>query len=163
MKDGKIATTGTELGQSWRVAEIPGCVHGCNGPCPDCDISQKVQYETNQYCGLLQDPKGPFSNCFSVVDPSGFFQDCLYDVCLYKGQQAMQCKTLTAYTAACQDKGVKLGEWRSPSFCEIKCPANSHYDLCPTGCPATCDTLVPVAGCMELCHEGCSCNHDFIR
>uniref|UniRef100_A0A8C9SH70 VWFD domain-containing protein n=1 Tax=Scleropages formosus TaxID=113540 RepID=A0A8C9SH70_SCLFO len=156
MKDGEIAANGTELGQSWRVAEIPGCVHGCKGPCPDCDITQKVQYETNQYCGLLQDPQGPFSNCFSTVDPSGFFQDCLYDVCLYKGQNAMQCKTLTAYTAACQSKGVKLDEWRTPNFC------GDHYELCSGGCPATCDNLSPHIGCKELCQEGCTCNKSFI-
>lgn len=49
MNNGKQVATPEELGQSWRVAEIPGCVHGCkvNNHCPSCD------FETNEFCGKI--------------------------------------------------------------------------------------------------------------
>lgn len=117
MKDGKLAANAEELGQSWMVATIPGCVNGCTGPCPECNAAQREQYTTNQFCGLIADPSGPFRDCHSKVDPTGFLQDCIYDVCLYQGSGSMQCKTLTAYTAACQQKGAQLYSWRSAQFC----------------------------------------------
>jgi hypothetical protein len=120
MKNGKEAATAEELGQSWQVASTPGCVNGCTGPCPGCTASQKDQYNTNTYCGLISDPTGPFRDCHSVVDPAKFLNDCIYDVCLYQGRGSMQCKTMTAYTAACQLKGAKVYPWRSDTLCGKK-------------------------------------------
>lgn len=117
MRDGGQAKTTEALGQSWKVAAVPGCVDGCSGPCPGCNITQRDLYETSSYCGLIGDPTGPFRDCHALVDPAGFLSDCLYDVCLYQGSQNMQCKTLTAYTAACQLKGAKVYSWRSAQFC----------------------------------------------
>lgn len=117
MRNGKQAATPEALGQSWRVGKIPGCVDGCSGPCPGCNSTQKALYSTNTVCGLVNDPAGPFRDCHAKVDPTGFLKDCLYDVCLYEGSRNMQCKTLTAYTAACQLKGAKVYSWRSSQFC----------------------------------------------
>ncbi|MBN3317980.1 FCGBP protein, partial [Atractosteus spatula] len=162
MQNGRLASSASEFGQSWRVVDIPGCVHGCKGACPDCDVNQKQQYETDKFCGLLRDPKGPFRDCHAKVDPSGYFQDCVYDVCLYKGSKTVLCQAITSYTAACQEKGAKVYPWRSEKFCDAKCPANSHYEVCASGCPATCYSLAPPAGCQALCKEGCACNDGFI-
>lgn len=117
MRDGKQANTSEEFGQSWKVGTIPGCVDGCSGPCPGCNITQKALYSTNSYCGLISDPAGPFRDCHANVDPTGFFNDCLYDVCLYEGRGNMQCKTLTAYTSACQIRGATVYSWRTAQFC----------------------------------------------
>lgn len=117
MRNGKQAATSEALGQSWRVGTIPGCVDGCSGPCPGCNSTQKALYSTNTVCGLISDPAGPFRDCHAKVEPAGFLNDCLYDVCLYEGRRHMQCKTLTAYTAACQLKGAKVYSWRSSLFC----------------------------------------------
>eukprot|EP00063_Salmo_salar_P022787 XP_013997622.1 PREDICTED: IgGFc-binding protein-like [Salmo salar] len=162
MKDGKQAATAEEFGQSWRLTKIPGCVNGCKGPCPDCSITQRDQYMTNKYCGLISDPTGPFRDCHSKVEPMGFVQDCLYDVCLYQGKRNMQCNTLTAYTAACQEKGAMVYSWRSDKFCDAQCPANSHYSLCAQGCSATCQSLSAPTGCEALCKEECACDAGFL-
>ncbi|XP_035236114.1 IgGFc-binding protein-like [Anguilla anguilla] len=161
-KDGKVSANPTEFGKSWQVAEIPGCVHGCKGACPDCDITQKREYETNDFCGLLRDPKGPFRDCHANVDPSGAFQDCVYDVCLYKGRKDVLCKAITDYTRACQESGAKVYPWRSEKFCPTKCPLNSHYEVCGAGCPTTCQSLSPPLGCDSQCQEGCTCDEGFI-
>ncbi|XP_062384956.1 IgGFc-binding protein-like [Sardina pilchardus] len=121
MKNGQVAKSGADMGQSWRVAEIPGCLDACNGTCPDCDLTQKILYETNDYCGLLNNHTGPFRECMDVIDPSSFYQSCLYDLCLHQGKGSMQCKTLTAYTAACQAKGITVYPWRSAALCTDQC------------------------------------------
>ncbi|KAJ8332925.1 hypothetical protein SKAU_G00418210 [Synaphobranchus kaupii] len=161
-KDGQVSASPVNFGKSWRVAEIPGCVHSCKGACPDCDVTQMQEYETNAFCGLLRDSKGPFRDCHAKVDPSGAFQDCVYDVCLYKGRKDVLCQGIAAYTAACQESGAKVYPWRSEKFCPTKCASNSHYEVCSGGCPTTCQSLSPPLGCDSLCQEGCACDDGFI-
>ncbi|XP_032374142.1 IgGFc-binding protein isoform X1 [Etheostoma spectabile] len=161
-KNGDKPVSPADFGASWRVAEIPGCVDGCKGVCPDCDITQKVQYEKGDFCGLLRDPKGPFRDCHVKVDPAGFFEDCVYDVCLYKGRKDVLCQAITSYTSACQAVGAKVYSWRTSQFCEVKCSVHSHYEVCATGCPASCQSLIPPQGCQAQCVEGCSCDEGYI-
>lgn len=116
-KNGATPVRPVDFGKSWRVDEIPGCVDGCKGVCPDCDITQKKQYETGEFCGLLRDPKGPFRDCHAKVDPVGHFEDCVYDVCLYKGRKNVLCQAITSYTSACQAAGAKVYSWRTSQFC----------------------------------------------
>ncbi|XP_056154019.1 IgGFc-binding protein-like [Lampris incognitus] len=161
-RDDKQATSAESFGQSWKVATIPGCVNGCQGPCPVCNNTQKDRYKSDKYCGLIADPAGPFRDCHSKVSSSGFLEDCLYDVCLYQGSKNMQCKTLTAYTAACQLKGAKVYPWRSAHFCDATCPSNGHYELCVGGCPATCQASSAAPDCGAPCMEGCACDEGFV-
>lgn len=120
-KNGDKPVSPASFGASWRVAEIPGCVDGCKGVCPDCDITQKVKYEKGDFCGLLRDPKGPFRDCHAKVDPEDYFKDCVYDVCLYKGRKDVLCQAITEYTSACQAVGAKVYSWRTSQFCGKKC------------------------------------------
>ncbi|KAF7670088.1 hypothetical protein LDENG_00056670 [Lucifuga dentata] len=162
MRNGKQATSTEELGQSWKVSTIPGCVDGCSGQCPICNSMQRELYKTNSYCGLISDPTGPFRDCHSKVNPTAFLNDCLYDVCLYQGSKNMQCKTLTAYTAACQLKGATLYSWRSAQFCDAQCPSKSHYELCSNSCEGSCQNPSVLPGCTQ-CMEGCVCNEGLLR
>lgn len=116
-RNGNKPVKPTEFGTSWRVAEIPGCVEGCKGVCPNCDITEKVQYEKKEFCGMISDPKGPFRECHAKLDPAGYFQDCVYDVCLYKGRKDVLCQAITSYTSACQGVGATVYSWRTSQFC----------------------------------------------
>uniref|UniRef100_A0A3Q3M7C1 VWFD domain-containing protein n=1 Tax=Mastacembelus armatus TaxID=205130 RepID=A0A3Q3M7C1_9TELE len=98
-KNGDKPVSPADFGDSWQVAEIPGCVRGCEGVCPSCDTRKKAQYETGDFCGILTDPKGPFRDCHAKVDPAGFFEDCVYDVCMYNGKKDVLCQAITAYTS----------------------------------------------------------------
>ncbi|KAM9340233.1 IgGFc-binding protein-like [Symphorus nematophorus] len=149
MRDGKQAATSQELGQSWKVATLPGCVDGCSGPCPACNATQRATYSSSSYCGLISDPAGPFRDCHAKVDPAGFLSDCLYDVCLYQGSGNMQCKTLTAYTAACQLK-------------DAQCPSKSQYELCTSSCFRTCQTDATLSLCGSQCMEGFVCDEGYL-
>ncbi|KAM3613584.1 uncharacterized protein V6R79_001825 [Siganus canaliculatus] len=163
-KNGGAPVSPQNFGASWRVAEIPGCVNGCKGTCPNCDITQKVQYEKRDFCGILNDPKGPFRDCHAKLNPAGYFEDCVYDVCLYKGRKDVLCQAITSYTTACQEVGAKVYSWRTSSFCAVKCPVHSHYDVCAAACPATCQSLSlgPQPECKDQCEEGCLCDDGYI-
>ncbi|KAJ4930907.1 hypothetical protein JOQ06_025210, partial [Pogonophryne albipinna] len=161
-KNGDKPVLPADFGVSWRVAEIPGCVDGCKGVCPSCDITQKVQYEKGDFCGLLRDPKGPFRDCHAKVDPAAYFEDCVYDVCLYEGRKDVLCQAITSYTSACQAVGAKMYRWRSIHYCAVKCPVHSHYEVCAPGCPASCQSLIHLQGCEAQCAEGCSCDEGYI-
>lgn len=128
-KSGSRAVSAADFGNSWKVAEIPGCVGGCKGVCPQCDINQKVQYEQKNFCGIIKDPSGPFRHCHSNVDPAEFFEDCVFDVCLFKGREDVLCDAIASYTDACQNKGAKVYEWRKSQFCGEKSEYFSKISL----------------------------------
>ncbi|XP_056329790.1 IgGFc-binding protein [Danio aesculapii] len=158
-----LAYGAMEFGASWLVAQIPGCAHGCTDNCQTCDPSKMSLYGTSDYCGLLRDPQGPFRNCHTVLNPGAFFEDCVYDVCLYEGRRDILCQAITAYASSCQAMGKTISPWRSAEFCGVQCPLHSHYELCGSGCEVTCESLAPPAGCRSLCMEGCVCDQGFIR
>lgn len=44
----------------------------------------------------------------------------------------------------------------------LRCPANSYYDPCMTGCPATCVDRQAPQNCSKPCMEGCACTSGFL-
>lgn len=120
-KNGDKPVPASEFGNSWQIGEIPGCVGGCKGVCPKCDINQKVQYEQKDFCGIINDPSGPFRECHAKVSPAEYFEDCVFDVCMYKGRKDVLCEAVASYTEACQNEGAKVLNWRTSQFCGEKC------------------------------------------
>ncbi|KAF7242404.1 IgGFc-binding protein, partial [Varanus komodoensis] len=162
MKDGTRATDEIQFADSWKVKEVPGCSAGCTTDCPVCKEAEKQVYKGDQFCGILIKKDGPFRQCHKVLDPSSYFDDCVFDTCQYKGHQDTLCSAISAYVTACQAQGIQIGPWRSSSFCSLPCPRNSHYDLCGNGCPATCHQLSPPETCDASCAEGCFCDPGFL-
>lgn len=119
-KNGDKPVSPIEFGTSWQTAEIPGCVNGCKGVCPSCDITQKVLYEKKDFCGIIKDPNGPFRDCHAKVDPADYFEDCVFDVCLYHGRRDVLCQAIASYTSECQANGAKVYTWRTTQFCGEK-------------------------------------------
>ncbi|XP_069806404.1 IgGFc-binding protein-like [Dendropsophus ebraccatus] len=120
------------------------------------------EYKNEKYCGLISKPNGPFSQCYSIVDPTPFFSDCVFDACQYKGHPSSFCNAISLYVAVCQEAGVRLQEWRSPVFCSLYCLPNSHYELCGNSCPVTCHGLSSPTGCDSPCREACYCDDGYI-
>lgn len=116
-KNGDKSVSPPDFGNSWLVDTIPNCIGGCKGACPKCDINQKIRYEQKGFCGIIKDPSGPFRECHAKVSPDEYFEDCVFDVCLYKGRKDVLCQAVEAYTDACQSEGVKLYNWRTSQFC----------------------------------------------
>ncbi|KAH0631342.1 hypothetical protein JD844_005631 [Phrynosoma platyrhinos] len=145
MKDGTEASDETQFADSWRLKEIPGCSGGCTTDCPVCQETEKQIYKGDQFCGVLVRKDGPFRQCHEIIDPTTYFEDCVFDTCAYRGQHDILCNAITAYVTAC-----------------LTCPQNSHYELCGNGCPAMCNNDAFSHTCETSCVEGCFCDSGFL-
>ncbi|CAB1334085.1 unnamed protein product, partial [Coregonus sp. 'balchen'] len=154
MRDSQPAPNAPWLGESWRVAVVPGCSSGCQGTqCQACSDSEKNAYSTR--CGIIADKSGPFKECHAYV------VHCVFDVCAMDRDRGTLCKSIQAYAIACQLAGAQIQAWRSSSFCPVSCPANSHYELCSDTCGTSCASLVDSFTCSASCFEGCPCDVGF--
>uniref|UniRef100_A0A8C3H5H3 VWFD domain-containing protein n=1 Tax=Chrysemys picta bellii TaxID=8478 RepID=A0A8C3H5H3_CHRPI len=118
MRDGRVAPNATAFGQSWRVAETPDCTEPEKQECSNLAAIDRHQRKIQGECGMILSTAGPFRECHRKVPPEGYFQDCIYDYCFFRGQQAVVCQNLASYAAACQAAGVTIEPWRSNRFCE---------------------------------------------
>ncbi|KAM8804852.1 IgGFc-binding protein [Eudromia elegans] len=159
--DGEMETNSVDLGNSWQVYNDSSCLPD-DGHTPNCTTDEKQMIQSNEYCGLITDPEGPFQNCHSVIDPQSYSEACQYDLCELHLNDAALCQNLQAYADACQGAGVLLKPWRNATFCPPACPANSHYESCAAACPATCvDPTAPYT-CNLPCVEGCVCDSGYL-
>uniref|UniRef100_H0XHR7 Fc fragment of IgG binding protein n=1 Tax=Otolemur garnettii TaxID=30611 RepID=H0XHR7_OTOGA len=164
LPNGIAAPSVEAFGAAWRApSSSQGCGEGC-GPsgCPVCFAEETKPYESNKFCGLLRDPKGPFATCHALLSPSEYFRQCVYDLCAEKGDKAFLCRSLAAYTAACQAAGIAVKPWRTDSFCPLQCPAHSHYSVCTRTCQGSCAALSGLTGCTTRCFEGCECDDRYL-
>ncbi|KAK1151890.1 IgGFc-binding protein-like isoform X1 [Acipenser oxyrinchus oxyrinchus] len=121
-KNGQTALNPDAFGGSWKTGDVPGCVDGCQGSCPVCSDQEKWAYAGSGFCGRITDPSGPFRDCLGVVDPKRFFENCVYDVCIYKGLKSILCQSIASYVATCQEVGANIYPWRSKGFCGKSLP-----------------------------------------
>ncbi|XP_048357606.1 IgGFc-binding protein-like [Sphaerodactylus townsendi] len=127
MKDGTQAADEIQFADSWKVKDVPGCSAGCHDNCQVCKETEKQTYKSNKYCGVLIRNDGPFRQCHEATDPVSFFDDCVFDTCLYKGHHDTLCSAISAYATACQAQGIQVGQWRSASFCREAIRLNINY------------------------------------
>ncbi|TNN41391.1 Zonadhesin [Liparis tanakae] len=156
-RDGALTGNVNDFANSWQTEEDEdeSCIAGTK-PDPDCDPKLEAEVVKPDKCGKLKDPAGPFRDCVAVVDPTPFFQSCVYDMCRFSGQQSVLCDQLQAYTDACSSAGAKVHQWRTPAFCR------NSYTLCASSCPETCLGAVGPPGCQGVCVEGCECKPGFV-
>uniref|UniRef100_A0A8C5R253 VWFD domain-containing protein n=1 Tax=Leptobrachium leishanense TaxID=445787 RepID=A0A8C5R253_9ANUR len=162
MKNGTVATDEKQFGDSWKIGDINGDSPNCTRNPPQCSVTQKQKYVSDQYCGIITRSNGPFNECSSIVDPTPYLKDCVLDTCLHDGHPVSLCTAIGVYMFACQAAGVRVRDWRSDTFCPLSCPKNSHYELCGNGCPTTCYGLSAPVRCIAQCKEGCYCDNGFI-
>ncbi|XP_044847386.1 IgGFc-binding protein-like isoform X2 [Mauremys mutica] len=161
LPSGRTAPDVAAFGSAWEV-QIPGasCTDRCAGnSCPVCEEKKKEVFKGRNSCGLLRDPDSPFAACHGTVSPSVYFNNCLYDLCLGKGDSQVLCQSIHSYVTACQEAKVFIQPWRSASFCPVSCPVNSHYELCGNLCTTSCTR--DIMDCPETCAEGCQCDEGF--
>ncbi|KAF1605681.1 Zonadhesin, partial [Eudyptes chrysolophus] len=161
MPNGQQAADSNALGESWQV---PDNDSSCGVPLPPgpCSAEEEKVYRSDHFCGMLTARPGAFERCHTVINPQSYFETCLYDLCTLNGGQEVLCASLEAYADACQAAGVTLLPWRNATFCPLLCPANSYYDPCMTGCPATCVDQQAPQNCSKPCMEGCACTSGFL-
>lgn len=116
---GALAPNPVEFGQSWKVDDGDRfCWDDCHGECKSCPPEMASKYKAEPFCGWLsKETDGPFCQCHSVIDPSVFLENCVYDLCMNDGLKDVLCEALKSYADACQKQGVKVSDWRTPTGC----------------------------------------------
>lgn len=59
---------------------------------------------------------GLFKRCHSVVPPTPYFENCVYDMCATGGQTVALCQAIESYADLCAAAGVNIA-WRNSTFC----------------------------------------------
>nr|XP_036869692.1 IgGFc-binding protein [Manis javanica] len=169
--DGSQAGSPNEFGNSWEEA-VPGSPCAPPPTCrpgDDCSVELECKpelqekYKQQKFCGFLTSPTGPLAPCHKLIDPQGPLQDCVFDLCVGSGNESILCSNIQGYVSACQAVGGHIGPWRTDSFCPMKCPPNSHYELCADTCSLGCSALSAPPQCPESCAEGCQCDPGFLN
>ncbi|KAK9394610.1 IgGFc-binding protein [Crotalus adamanteus] len=163
LPDGMVISDVIVFAAAWKIPTlgIP-CSDGCSGKnCPIC-TEEKINFlKQRSFCGLLTASDGPFASCHGVVNPISYLNHCVFDMCIGGGDRQILCHSIQSYVAACQEAKVTIQPWRSPDFCPITCPANSHFAICSNICEVTCAGLTDHLECPTTCVEGCQCDGGF--
>ncbi|NWR81444.1 FCGBP protein, partial [Centropus unirufus] len=162
MKTGQVTSNPDTFGHSWKVSDTPGCLELSTLECPTTATTSHLQKVMKARCGVILEEDGPFGACHGLVDPRKFFQSCVHDFCLFPDREDLMCSIIARYATTCQAAGVTIRRWRREDFCNLPCPANSHYDICSRGCPQTCGPLSTTVKCSAQCREGCVCDQGFV-
>ncbi|KGL89329.1 IgGFc-binding protein, partial [Charadrius vociferus] len=150
-----------ELVVAWKVPdESITCSDTCEN-CPGHPPDVTGPYHAKNSCGMMVVTPGPFSDCHGQVGPEDFFEHCLQEMVLTGGAADTLCRSLGAYTAACQEAGAPVKVWRTESFCPLPCGEHSLYALCSRSCQGSCARLAHPLPCAGPCFEGCSCAEGF--
>eukprot|EP00064_Thunnus_orientalis_P003877 superscaffoldBa00000335_g3888 len=164
-RQGEVVSSDVVFANSWQASgdDEPGCEAPCGGlDCAVCTEAQNALYSNTAHCGILQSSSGPFAACHQRLPPQPFVESCVYDLCVGGGYQPILCQALNVYASQCQQNGIQLPSWRRQGFCEIPCPANSHFVSNGTGCPPTCVNPNSTHNCPLPAQESCICDSGYI-
>lgn len=172
MANGEIASTENELGESWLALNFP---EESGLDATECDTTPnpvieevcppETLREAATKCRLLMDNKGPFLPCHGAVPPADYFEDCVYDLCLFfenslDHKEAM-CEVYENYASECKEADVHGFSWRDDlPECAITCPAGEKY-FAELTYEETCSSNAQLAQGEAV--EGCFCDSDFVR
>uniref|UniRef100_A0ACB8FS17 Uncharacterized protein n=1 Tax=Sphaerodactylus townsendi TaxID=933632 RepID=A0ACB8FS17_9SAUR len=159
--NGSVVQDAVSFGDSWKDPRSPfHCM--ATGPSDTCSDTERAQYRSQRYCGVISDMNGPFKDCRSSTDAQVHLENCVRDMCATHGSWNALCELLTGYAQQCQADGVNILPWREIARCERACPPNSHYVLCGSSCPASCAQPDGPPNCRPACLEGCQCEPGFV-
>ena len=85
-----------------------------------CTDEEMALIASNEYCGLIMDPNGPFQECLTLPnnDAADFFFNCKYDVCAYfDDPEEQKCNALEEFMRHCYEIGSGPISFRSETFC----------------------------------------------
>lgn len=88
--NGNLASDDSIFASSWALSPSgANCSEGCGDFCSVCSCTMAAEFASDNFCGILSSPAGPFSSCHSTVDPQPFFQNCVNDLCMSNGTVAL--------------------------------------------------------------------------
>ncbi|XP_073488988.1 LOW QUALITY PROTEIN: SCO-spondin-like [Aquarana catesbeiana] len=161
---GGLSSNVAAFGNSWRVREV-GIQRSCDDVAEvghSCDLPGRhaLRKEAELVCEKLL--SAPFSQCHHKVDPSSFYDTCLYSYCQDAGpaqnRTSTVCQTFTNYARECAQHKITI-TWRRAGFCEKECMMGKQYSDCVSSCPASCASVGSSddGQCRDECVSGCEC------
>lgn len=99
--------------------------NSCTAPSPvELVCPPELQEQAFQECRKLFGDA--FKDCHMSVPPQIYVDSCVYDHCANSGLEQKICASLESYVAACEIRGVALGDWRKDTACgelflQLKC------------------------------------------
>uniref|UniRef100_A0A673IJP0 VWFD domain-containing protein n=1 Tax=Sinocyclocheilus rhinocerous TaxID=307959 RepID=A0A673IJP0_9TELE len=158
--DGVLLDDSQLFADSWRDGSLSA---HCEDP---TDMWEPDHYqnrsEFRERCSIMAMNDGPFAECSRTLDPWQRIEDCIQMLEQTDGASEALCEALRGYTLHCQQNGIAVGEWMSITHCDPNCPANTHFELCGTSCPASCPSLSFPFQCTLPCQGGCQCNDGLV-
>ncbi|KAG9467685.1 hypothetical protein GDO78_014482 [Eleutherodactylus coqui] len=72
-------------------------------------------FNATHYCELLMEAEGPFQECHTILNPQGFYNNCLS--ALNEGYLQLICQSIQYYDNECQWAGATVRAWKT-SLCD---------------------------------------------
>ncbi|XP_060761381.1 MAM and LDL-receptor class A domain-containing protein 1-like [Neoarius graeffei] len=121
-----------------------------------CSESEKLEYASKMYCGVLMSQNGPFSKCSSSLDTSSLFRSCISEMCTAKGDHEAFCNVLQAVEKSCSERGKTFMEADCKRLCT--CVGHGNIECSATSCLAheVCKVKNGAMGCFPSSPVTCS-------
>ncbi|XP_070344625.1 mucin-2-like isoform X2 [Equus asinus] len=158
-RDHMVVESELDFGNSWK--EAPTCPDVSATPEP-CTLNPHRRSWAEKQCSIIKSPV--FSACHSKVDPTPFYEACVYDSCSCDsgGDCECFCSAVATYAQECTKEGACVF-WRTPDLCPIFCdyynPPNEcewHYEPCGNHSFETCRTINGIHSNISMSYlEGC--------
>ncbi|KAM3626235.1 uncharacterized protein V6R79_025169 [Siganus canaliculatus] len=150
------------FGNSWKDSSSCPDAQTIKNPCTTDPYRQSW---SQKQCSIIQ--SDTFSACHSAVDPTPFYDACVFDSCACDtgGDCECFCTAVAAYAESCNQAGICI-KWRSPSICPLFCDYYNppgecewHYMPCGSPCMQSCrnpsgncsSQIPPLEGCYPKC------------
>ncbi|XP_074538742.1 IgGFc-binding protein [Halichoeres trimaculatus] len=159
LPNGSVVPDPELFGSSWKLFDDESnCSNTCDSTCESCQTPMP-KYTSDLHCGVLTDPRGPFSSCHHLVCAQKYYSLCMRSLCAAQGQGRALCDALWAYEAACKEAGGRVDPWTNTTGCAHHCPKFSHYSPCANACSSLCPEISLAVQCTKDCEEGCQCSN----
>lgn len=152
LRSGEVTTDLNVFGKDWQEADDEFCPEPPPPP-HECDEHPELWKIAHGVCGTMNGTN--FLPCHGVIDRSGFYENCLIDVCTCMGDKSCGCASIGSYAEECSDKGISI-QWRRSDLCPLPCDEGFYYDHCGSECVAACGDPDPDCD-RNKCVEGCFC------
>lgn len=115
-----------DTGKSWHPRDVM-----CEEPILPrvCTETEKLEYSSDLYCGVLTSRQGPFAECSSVVGAKNFLQNCMLHMCTTHGDPGVLCHALQTFSDKCNQVGITVPAWRNLTFCRTLLPIIPTVDF----------------------------------
>jgi len=107
--NGQLVSTANKFSNSWVLNNDTST---CGLLLSPQQCVGRTRSEAENICGVLR--RNVFTPCNSLLDPTPFIRDCVFDYCNCNdtNRQECYCENLAAYAAACTAVGVIISNWK---------------------------------------------------